>query len=202
MDRPIDVQFSSKSFQRRISTYDGLTFDQSDRTYSFQLHVSEDGHFCMPAAVQPISTPHLRSHQCSIVKRQTVVFVRPLTSLPLLNLPHSSPPCTPTVSLVSSLPNGQITRPCKRPSRSRRCPAPCNWPNKPYPTNSKLVTGYPCPSLHTRVLLTVEAKCEMRNGPKIAPIKVFLAPIPFISRTNYPESGKYYWRMSPGFFSL
>jgi hypothetical protein len=94
---------------------------------------------------------------------------------------HSSPPSTPTVSLVSSLPNCQITRPCKRPNRSRWCSAPCNWPSKPYTTNSKPLTGYPCPSLHTRtrVLLTVQAKCEM--VPKIAYIKVFLAPIPFNS---------------------
>jgi hypothetical protein len=114
--------------------------------------------------------------------------------------PHSSPPSTPTVSLVSSLPNGQITRRCKRLSRSRRCSAPCNWPNKPYTTTSKPVDWIPMPFAAYQGL--ADGRSEMRNGPKIAHIKVFLAPIPFNSIQSYPESGKYYWRMFPGFFSL
>jgi hypothetical protein len=129
----------------------------------------------MPAALQPISLPNLRSHQCSIVKRR----FRPPAYLPAsAKSPHSSPPSTPTVSLVSSLPNGQITRPCKRPSRSGWCSAPCNWPNKPYTTTSKPVDWIPMPFAAYPDQGLADGRSEMRNGPKIAHIKVFLAPIP------------------------
>jgi hypothetical protein len=89
-----------------MSTYDSLPFDQSDRTYLFQLHVSEDKHFFMPAAVQPIRTAHLRSHQCSMVKRR---FRPAAYCLPLLNLaipplhprqPSRLFPASPTAKLL------------------------------------------------------------------------------------------------------
>ena len=44
------------------------------------------------------------------------------------------------------------------------------------------LAGYPCPSLHTYSNQGLDdGRSEMRNGPKIAYIKVFLAPIPFNS---------------------
>jgi hypothetical protein len=41
--RPIDVQLSLKSFQRRMSTYDMLPFDQSDRTYFLRCTYQKTG---------------------------------------------------------------------------------------------------------------------------------------------------------------
>jgi hypothetical protein len=142
-DRPIDVQFSSNFFPRRISTYDSpMTashlISQIVRTFSAaRIRRREFLPACCRATYK-----NCPSAQSSMFHGQTS-FSSDRFMPASAKSPHSSPPSTPTVSLVSSLPNGQITRRCKRPSRSRRCSAPCNWSNKPYTTNSKPVGWIP-----------------------------------------------------------
>jgi hypothetical protein len=85
-------------------------------------------------------------------------------------------PASPTAKLL-------VTRPCKRPSRSRSCSSAVQLADlhDEFQTVSWIPMPFSAPvtcHTRTRVLLTVKAECEMRNGPKIAHIKVFLAPIP------------------------